>query len=76
MLLLTEKLDRLSRERAKKVFSWMPRLTELGVIVATIEGDTRYDRDNLAMAASIEGIVKARLANEKSEKNASRLSAA
>lgn len=76
VVLLTEKLDRLSREHAKKVFSWMLRVTELGVIVATVEGDRRYDRDNLDMAAIIEVIVKAQLANEESEKKASRLSAA
>jgi DNA invertase Pin-like site-specific DNA recombinase len=76
VVLLTEKLDRLSREHAKKVFSWMLRVTELGVVLATVEGDRRYDRDNLDMAAIIEVIVKAQLANEESEKKASRLSAA
>lgn len=76
VVLLTEKLDRLSREHAKKVFTWMLRVTELGIIVATVEGDRRYDRDNLDMAAIIEVIVKAQLANEESEKKATRLSAA
>jgi len=76
VVLLTEKLDRLSREHAKKVFAWMLRVTELGVVVATVDGDRRYDKDNLDMAAIIEVIVKAQLANEESEKKASRLSAA
>jgi DNA invertase Pin-like site-specific DNA recombinase len=76
VILLTEKLDRLSREQAKKVFSWMLRVTELGVVIATVEGDRRYDRDNLDMAAIIEVVVKAQLANEESEKKATRLSAA
>lgn len=76
VVLLTEKLDRLSREHAKKVFSWMLRVTELGIIVATVDGDRRYDRDNLDMAAIIEVIVKAQLANEESEKKSSRISAA
>lgn len=74
--LLTEKLDRLSREHAKKVFAWMLNMTELGVTVATVDSDRRYDRDNLDMAAIIEVVVKAQLANEESEKKASRLSAA
>ncbi len=74
--LLTEKLDRLSREHAKKVFAWMLHITELGVTIATVEGDRHYDRDNLDMAAIIEVVVKAQLANEESEKKASRLSAA
>lgn len=76
VVLLTEKLDRLSREQAKKVFAWLLRVTELGVIVATVDGDRRYDKDNLDMAAIIEVIVKAQLANEESEKKASRVSAA
>ncbi|WP_294197416.1 recombinase family protein [uncultured Sphingomonas sp.] len=76
VVLLTEKLDRLSREQAKKVFAWMLDLTELGVTIATVEGDRRYDRNNLDMPAIIEVVVKAQLANEESEKKASRLSAA
>ncbi|KQT33650.1 hypothetical protein ASG29_06465 [Sphingomonas sp. Leaf412] len=76
VVLLTEKLDRLSRESAKTVFSWMLRVTELGVIVATVEGDRQYSRTNMDMPAIIEVIVKAQLANEESEKKASRLSAA
>lgn len=76
VVLLTEKLDRLSRERAKKVFAWMLRVTELGVTVATVDGDRRYDSDSLDMAAIIEVIVKAQLANEESEKKATRLAAA
>lgn len=76
VILLTEKLDRLSREQAKTVFSWLLRVTELGVTVATVDGDRTYDSKNLDMAAIIEVIVKAQLANEESEKKASRLSAA
>lgn len=76
VILLTEKLDRLSREHAKKVFAWLLHITDLGVIVATVEGGRRYDRDTLDMAAIIEVVVKAQLANEESEKKASRLSAA
>lgn len=76
VVLLTEKLDRLSREQAKKVFAWMLRMTELGVVVATVEGDRQYDRNSLDMAAIIEVVVKAQLANEESEKKATRLAAA
>ncbi|WP_242153669.1 recombinase family protein [Sphingomonas sp. BAUL-RG-20F-R05-02] len=76
VILLTEKLDRLSREQAKKVFAWLLRVTELGVVVATVEGDRRYDSANLDMAAIIEVVVKAQLANEESEKKATRLTAA
>lgn len=76
IILLAEKLDRLSREQAKKFFAWMLHITELGVTVATVDSDRHYDRDNLDMAAIIEVVVKAQLANEESEKKASRLSAA
>ena len=76
VILLTEKLDRLSREQAKKVFAWMLQITEMGVAIVTVEGDRRYDRDNLDMAAIIEVVVKAQLANEESEKKATRLAAA
>lgn len=76
VVLLTEKLDRLSRERAKTVFSWFLRVTDLGITIATVEGDRSYDRLSLDMPAIIEVIVKAQLANEESEKKASRLSAA
>jgi DNA invertase Pin-like site-specific DNA recombinase len=76
VVLLTEKLDRLSREHAKTVFAWILNVTELGVVVATVDGDRRYDRDSLDMSAIIEVVVKAQLANEESEKKASRLSAA
>ena len=76
IILLAEKLDRLSREPAKKLFAWMLHITELGVTVATVDSDRHYDRDNLDMAAIIEVVVKAQLANEESEKKASRLSSA
>lgn len=76
VILLTEKLDRLSREKAKKVFAWLLQLTEMGVVIATVDGDRRYDSNTLDMAAIIEVVVKAELANEESEKKASRLSAA
>lgn len=74
--LLTEKLDRLSREEAKKVFLWMAQITDLGVTVATVDGDRCYRRDSFDMATIIEVVVKAQLANEESEKKAGRLSAA
>lgn len=76
VILLTEKLDRLSREEAKKVFLWMMRVTELGVVVCTVEGDRRYDATNLDMATIIEVVVKSALANEESAKKSTRLAAA
>jgi len=76
VILLTEKLDRLSRESARTVFSWMLQVTDMGVVVATVEGDRRYARQSFDMTAIIEVVVKAQLANEESEKKATRLAAA
>ena len=76
VILLAEKLDRLSREHAKIMFVWLHGLTEQGVTIATVEGDRLYHRDNLDLGTIIEVVVKAQLANEESAKKASRLSAA
>lgn len=76
IILLVEKLDRLSREKAKKVFAWMLRLTDMGVTIATVDGDRRYTSENLDMAAIIEVVVKAQLAHEESDKKSTRLAAA
>lgn len=76
VILLTEKLDRLSSESAKTAFGWIVHVTDRGVVVATVDGDRRYDSSNLDMTTIIEVIVKAELANEESRQKASRLSAA
>ena len=76
VVLLVEKLDRLSRQQAKTVFAWLMRITELGVVVCTVDGDRRYDADNLDMASIIEIVVKAAVSNEESEKKSQRIAAA
>ncbi|USI73942.1 recombinase family protein [Sphingomonas morindae] len=76
VILLTEKLDRLSRESAKKAFAWMVHMTDLGVVVATVDSDRQYTRDNLDMQTIIEVIVKAQVANEESVKKSSRIARA
>lgn len=76
IILLVENLDRLSRQQAKTVFAWLLRITDMGVVVCTVEGDARYGADNLDMARIIEVVVKAALSNEESEKKSQRLSAA
>lgn len=73
VILLTEKVDRLSREKPKVVFSWMLRMTELGVVVAIADGDRRYDADSLDMATIITLIVEANLAHTESQNKADRL---
>ncbi|WPL57938.1 recombinase family protein [Qipengyuania sp. HL-TH1] len=76
VILLCEKLDRLSRQEPSRVFLWMMNLTEAGVTVATVDGARRYSKGNLDMAAIIEVIVKAQLSHEESEKKSQRLGAA
>lgn len=76
VILLTEKLDRLSREEPGRVFIWMMRVTEAGVIVATVDGDRQYRTGQFDMAGIIEVVVKAQLAHEESQKKADRLAAA
>ena len=76
VILLCEKLDRLSRQEPGKVFLWMMNLTESGVVVATVDGARRYSKGNFDMASIIEVVVKAQLSHEESQKKSERLGAA
>ena len=76
VVLLCEKLDRLSRQEPGKGFLWMMNLTEAGVTVATVDGSRRYSKGNFDMASIIEVVVKAQLSHEESEKKSQRLGAA
>lgn len=76
VVLLVEKLDRLSRQEPGRVFMWMMNLTEAGVVLATVDGARRYSKGNFDMASIIEVVVKAQLSHEESEKKSQRLSAA
>lgn len=76
VVLLCEKLDRLSRQEPGRVFLWMMELADAGVIVATVDGQRQYSKGNFDMAAIIEVVVKAQLSHEESEKKSQRLAAA
>lgn len=76
VILLCEKLDRLSRQTPSRVFLWMIQLTEAGVVIATVDGGRQYSNGQFDMAAIIEVVVKAQLAHEESEKKSHRLAAA
>ena len=76
VVLLCEKLDRLSRQEPKRVFIWLMDLTDAGVVVATVDGAREYSSGNLDMASIIEVVVKAQLSHEESEKKSQRLGAA
>ena len=72
VILLCEKLDRLSRQEPGKVFLWMMNLTESGVVVATVDGARCYSKGNFDMASIIEVVVKAQLSHEESQKKSER----
>ncbi|WP_454882415.1 recombinase family protein [Sphingomonas oryzagri] len=76
VILLTEKLDRLSRLEPTHVVSWMTRVTDAGVVVCTVDGDRRYERGNLQVYEIIEIVVKAQVGWEESQKKSDRLAAA
>ena len=76
IVLLTEKLDRLSREEPGTVFIWMIRVTKAGVVIATVDGDRQYKQGQFDMAGIIEVVVKAQLAHEESQKKSDRIAAA
>ncbi len=76
VILLCEKLDRLSRQAPSRVFLWMIQLTEAGVVIATVDGGRQYSNGQFDMAAIIEVVVKAQLSHEESEKKSQRLAAA
>ena len=76
ILLLVEKLDRLSRQDVRKVFAWLLSITELGVVVCTIEDGRMYDADNLDMVTMIDVAVKAGLNNLESKKKSDHVGAA
>lgn len=73
LILLVERLDRLSREQPARVFSWLESLTNQGVTIATVDGDRTYRHDNLEIGAIIEMIVKAGVANDESAKKSDRI---
>jgi DNA invertase Pin-like site-specific DNA recombinase len=76
VILLCEKLDRLSRQEPGRVFMWMMNLTEAGVTVATVDGARRYSKGTFDMASILEVVVKAQLSHEESQKKSQRLGAA
>lgn len=76
IVLLTEKLDRLSREEPGRVFLWMMQMTQAGVVIATVDGDRQYRHGQFDMAGIIEIVVKAQLAHEESQKKSDRIAAA
>jgi DNA invertase Pin-like site-specific DNA recombinase len=76
IILLTERLDRLSRQGYDELYFWMKRITAAGVILATVDGDKEYRPGRFALAEVMEILIKAEVAHDESAKKASRLAAA
>jgi DNA invertase Pin-like site-specific DNA recombinase len=75
-VLVVERLDRLSRQSAVDVFRLVSRLTDLGVVIATVDGERIYRKGSFEFMSLIELIMKAQVSHEESEKKSQRLSAA
>lgn len=76
-VLVTENLDRISRQGYDAVLPFLQRLTSQGVTVATVDGDRVYPAyERVTMASVIEAVVKSELSREESEKKSRRLRAA
>lgn len=76
VVLVCERLDRLSRQSVMEVFTLVSRLTELGVAVATVDGDRLYTKGSFDLPIIMELVVKAQLSHEESAKKSHRQSAA
>lgn len=76
IVLLTEKLDRLSREEPVRVFTWMVDLTSQGVVVALADRDRQFQQGSFDLASIFEVVVGAQLSHEESKKKSDRLAAA
>ncbi|MBR0552051.1 recombinase family protein [Stakelama marina] len=75
VILLVERLDRLSREAPSQFYLWLDAITRNGVTVATVDGDRTYS-GSLDMASIIEVVVKASLANDESVAKSRRVASA
>lgn len=73
VILVVERLDRLSRQEPEIAFSALLRMTGAGVVVATVEGNRQYRTGQFGMAEIIEVIVKAQLSYEESAKKSERV---
>lgn len=73
VVLVVERLDRLSRQAPEIAFGTMLRMTGAGVIIATVDGNRQYRTGQFGMAEIIEVIVKAQLSYEESAKKSDRV---
>ena len=73
VVLVVERLDRLSRQTPEVSFAAMLRMTGAGVVVATVDGNRQYRTGQFGMAEIIEVIVKSQLSYEESAKKSERV---
>jgi DNA invertase Pin-like site-specific DNA recombinase len=76
VVLVTEKLDRLSREEPAQVFIWMVKLTGLGVVVSIADRGREFRAGGFTLDSIFEVVIGAQLSHEESKKKSDRLAAA
>ena len=74
-VLVTEKLDRLSRQEPLLALSWIQEMTSHGVAIATVEGDAIYTKESLNrdLLQVLQILVKAAAAADESNKRSERV---
>lgn len=73
IVLVTERLDRLSRQDAKSTFRWIDALTLKGVWIATENDGRVYNQNNLDMIGMITMLLEADVAHKQSLEKSKRI---
>lgn len=77
IILLTERLDRLSRRGWDELYMWMKGTIATGVTIATVDGGRMYEPGKpFPLSDVMEIVIKGELAKEESTKKASRIAKA
>ncbi|HEV2078667.1 MAG TPA: recombinase family protein [Allosphingosinicella sp.] len=76
-VLVCENLDRISRQGYEETLGFLRKLTQSGVTVATVEGDTIYPaHQRVPLESALGAIIKSELALQESQKKSARVKAA
>lgn len=75
LVIVTERLDRLSRQNAKVTFRWIDAMTQKGVAFFTCNDRRLYTADNLDMVGMIVLLIEADVAHKSSKEKSERIAA-
>ncbi|WP_271298927.1 recombinase family protein [Sphingomonas sp. CV7422] len=77
IILLTERLDRISRQGFDETYSWIKRATSAGVSLATVDGDEFFERLRRPdMLQVMKILVKSELAQDESRNKSNKIATA